>query len=90
MRSVLACRQRKISESRSYIETSIKVITFSRKKKDWISWEEKFLAKSKRQGYKEILLGKVEVLKSTDIFDPAIDEDKIRDLTSREEQTRLR
>jgi hypothetical protein len=90
MRSV-ACRQRKISESRSYIETSIKVITFSRKKKDWISWEDKFLAKSKRQGYKEILLGKLEVLKSTDIFDPAIDEqDKIRDLTSREEQTRLR
>ena len=39
-------------------ETAIKVIIFSGKVKDWLMWEEKFLAKNKKKGYKEILTGK--------------------------------
>jgi hypothetical protein len=71
-------RKRKMSESESYIETSIKVIAFSGKKKDLIKWEEKFISKSKCCRYKEILLGMLEVAKSTNSFDPAIDKDKIK------------
>jgi hypothetical protein len=54
------------------------VITFSGKKKDWIASEEKFLSKSKHRGFKEILLGKLVVPISTDILDPAIDQDKVK------------
>jgi hypothetical protein len=61
--------------SAKYYETSIRVITFSGKKKDWIAWEEKFFAKSKRCGYKDVLIGKVTIPKSTDVLDPA-DPDK--------------
>ena len=42
-------------------ETAIKVIIFSGKVKDWSMWEEKFLAKSKKKGYKEIITGKIKV-----------------------------
>ena len=49
-------------------EISIKVIGFSGKKKDWITWEEKFLSKAKRRGYKDLLLGKVEIPKSTAVL----------------------
>ncbi len=56
--------------SAKYYETSIRVITFSGKKKDWIAWEEKFLAKSKRRGYKDVLLGKTTIPKSTESLDP--------------------
>ena len=38
-------------------EKAIRVISFSGQKKDWPVWEEKFLAKARRQEYKEVLLG---------------------------------
>ena len=38
--------------------TSIKVIPFSGKAVDWPVWSEKFLARARRKGYKNILLGK--------------------------------
>jgi hypothetical protein len=61
-----------------YYEMSIRVITFSGKKKDWTAWEEKFLAKSKRRGYKDVLLGKITIPKSTENLDPADpDEEKL-------------
>ena len=44
---------------------SIKVIGFSGKKKDWITWEEKFLSKAKRRGYKDLLLGRAVIPMST-------------------------
>ena len=44
-------------------ETAIKVIFFSGKDRDWSMWEEKFLAKSKKKGYKEILTGKTKIPK---------------------------
>jgi hypothetical protein len=56
--------------SAKYYEMTIRVITFSGKKKDWIAWEEKFLAKSKRRGYKDVLLGKATIPKSTESLDP--------------------
>jgi hypothetical protein len=49
-------------------EISIKVIGFSGRKKDWITWEEKFLSKAKRRGYKDLLLGKVEIPMSTEVL----------------------
>jgi hypothetical protein len=64
--------------SAKYYETLIRVITFSGKKKDWIAWEEKFLAKSKLRGYKDVLIGKVTIPNSTDVLDPADpDEEKL-------------
>jgi hypothetical protein len=64
--------------SSKYYKTSIRVITFSGKKKDWIAWEEKFFAKSKRRGYKDVLLGKITIPKSTENLDPADpDEEKL-------------
>jgi hypothetical protein len=39
-------------------KTSIKVVTFSGKKKDWPTWEEKFLARASHRGYKHILMDK--------------------------------
>jgi hypothetical protein len=50
-------------------EISIKVIGFSGKKKDWITWEEKLLSKAKRRGYKDVLLlGKVEISESNTVL----------------------
>ncbi len=40
-------------------ETSIRVITFDGKKTTWPSWKEKFLARAKKKGYKDILTKKV-------------------------------
>ena len=57
-------------------ETSIKVIQFSGKTKDWAIWEEKFLAKAKRMGFKDVLLGKVIIPKSTEILDETVEGDK--------------
>jgi hypothetical protein len=48
------------------------------KKKDWIPWEEKYLAKSRRYGYKDLLLGKLTIPKSSVILDPVEDEDEYK------------
>ena len=37
------------------VELSIKIIPFSRKKEDWDIWEEKFLARASRKGYRRIV-----------------------------------
>jgi hypothetical protein len=44
-----------------YAESTIRVILFSGKKGDWLAWEERFLAKAKQKGFKELLLGRVEI-----------------------------
>ena len=41
--------------------SSIKVIHFSGKKVDWSVWSEKFLARAKMRGYRDILLGKEKI-----------------------------
>ena len=42
-------------------EQSVKIIPFSGKRKDWSAWEERFLARAKRKGFKEVLLGREEI-----------------------------
>jgi hypothetical protein len=49
-------------------EIKQKYVYFSGKKKDWIPWEEKYLAKSKRYGHKDLLMSKVTIPKSSDIL----------------------
>lgn len=84
-----ACRKRKMIESKSCVKTSIKLIIFSGKKNHWITWEEKLLAKSKHRGYREIMLRKLEVRKSTDILDMEIDEDKIKVLLGERRRSKV-
>jgi hypothetical protein len=55
-----------------------KYIYFSRKKLDWIPWEEKYLAKSKCYGYKYHLMGKVTISFTTNILNPVKDAEKIK------------
>ena len=60
------------------VEKTIRVLPFTGKKKEWGPWEEKFLAKAKRSGYKDVLLGNKEIPKASD----TVDEEgaKIKDL----------
>jgi hypothetical protein len=37
---------------------SIRVISFTGKKEDWPIWSVKFLARARRKGYRDVLLGK--------------------------------
>jgi hypothetical protein len=59
---------------------SIKGIGFSGKRKDWITWEEKFLWKARRHGYKDLLLGEVKIPESTTVLTVIVgsDEDEVR------------
>ena len=56
--------------------SAIRVLNFSGRKEDWPSWNEKFLAKAKRSGIKDVLLGKVEIPSSLDIIDEKTEEGK--------------
>ena len=56
--------------------SAIRVIPFSGKCDEWPSWSEKFLAKAKRFGFKDVLLGKVMIPKSTEEFDEESDDGK--------------
>ena len=40
-------------------EETIRIIVFDGKSSSWPAWEEKFLARAKRRGYKDLLLRKV-------------------------------
>jgi len=50
-------------------EKSLKVIAFSGKQDDWKFWEVKFLARARRKGFREILLGKETIPKDDEKFD---------------------
>jgi len=39
-------------------EKNVRVINFDGSKKNWSVWEQKFLARSRRKGYKDIIIGK--------------------------------
>ena len=47
-------------------EKSIKVIMFDGTSMMWRSWSEKFLARAKRRGYKELVVGSKTVPKKSD------------------------
>ena len=46
--------------------SAIRVLNFSGRKEEWPTWSEKFLAKAKRSGIKDVLLGKLEIPKTSD------------------------
>ena len=50
-------------------EKNLKVIAFSGKQDDWKFWEVKFLARARRKGFREILLGKETIPKDNEKFD---------------------
>ena len=50
-------------------ERTIRILPFSGKKEHWAVWEEKFLARAKRKGYKDMLLGKDKAPKDSDNTD---------------------
>jgi gag-polypeptide of LTR copia-type len=56
--------------------SAIGVLTFSGRKKEWPSWSEKFLAKAKRSGIKDVLLGRLEIPTSLDVIDEKTEEGK--------------
>jgi hypothetical protein len=56
--------------------SAIRVLNFSGRKEEWPSWNEKFLAKAKRSGIKDLLLGKVEIPTSLDVIDEKTEEGK--------------
>ena len=60
----------------SLSEKSIRVVTFSGKKKDWRMWSRQFLAIVGKREYKDILTGKVKVPAKSDVLDPTKDADK--------------
>jgi gag-polypeptide of LTR copia-type len=63
-------------------EHTIKVVLFSGRQHDWKIWEEKFMARAKRKGYRDLMLGRVPIPKSDDDLmnedDDTIDETKVK------------
>jgi len=45
------------------------VISFNGKQSEWAIWEEKFLARARRRGYKDIVLGKMAVALNSTVID---------------------
>ena len=58
---------------------SICVLNFSGRTADWEGWSEKFLARSKRRGYKRLLIGKDTVPTAEDYESAVAKNDKSRD-----------
>ena len=54
--------------------TPIRVIPFKGTKEEWPIWEEKFLARGRRKGYKSILRGTEKVPISTAVIDISTNE----------------
>jgi hypothetical protein len=49
--------------------STIRVIPFCGKSDEWPIWSEKFLAKAKRYGFKNVLIGKLSIPKADEEFD---------------------
>ena len=58
------------------IET-IRVLKFSGAKEDWSVWEEKFLARAKGKGYRDVLKGKTTVPDDSHVIDESTDAGKL-------------
>jgi hypothetical protein len=54
----------------------IKVIPFNGKSEEWPTWSEKFLAKARRYGFKDLFLGKVKVPRTDEDYDVESEEEK--------------
>ena len=57
--------------------SAIRVLNFIGKKEEWSKWSEKFLAKTRRSGIKDVLLGKVTIPKNNEEINKKTDEGKI-------------
>jgi gag-polypeptide of LTR copia-type len=55
---------------------TIRVIPFCGKVDEWLIWSEKFLAKARRSGFKDLLLGKLSIPKANEVFDVMSDKEK--------------
>jgi hypothetical protein len=56
--------------------SAIRVINFFGRKEEWPTWSEKFLAKVKRSGIKDVLFGKVSIPKILDVIEEKNEEGK--------------
>jgi gag-polypeptide of LTR copia-type/Zinc knuckle len=56
--------------------STICVIPFYGKSEEWPTWSEKFLAKSRRYGFKDVLLVKVKIPKTDEVYDMESEEGK--------------
>jgi hypothetical protein len=56
--------------------STFRVIPFCGKGDEWPIWSKKFLAKAKRYGFKDVILGKLSIPKIDESFDEASDEGK--------------
>jgi len=59
-------------------EKSLKVIVFSGKQDDWRFWEVKFLARARRKGFRELLLGKLTIPIDTEVLNDTVPAEKIK------------
>jgi len=57
--------------------SSIRILHFTGKKEEWSTWSEKFLAKARRSGTKDVFLGKVTIPKTTKEINKKTDDGKI-------------
>ena len=48
-------------------EMSLRYIPFKGKKEEWDMWSQKFLAKARKKGYKELLTGKLKMKEQDDV-----------------------
>ena len=62
--------------------SAIHVIPFYGKSDEWPTWSEKFLAKAKRYGFKDVLLGKVTIPKTDEVFNVESEKGKEMMMTS--------
>jgi hypothetical protein len=56
--------------------STISIIPFYGKSEEWHTWSENFLAKARRYGFKDLLLGKVKVPRTDEDFDMESEEGK--------------
>ncbi len=56
--------------------SAIRLLNFSGKTDEWPRWSEKFLAKAKRSGIKDVLLGKLEIPKTSDELEDKSEEEE--------------
>ena len=48
-------------------EKHVRLPLFNGDEKEWSAWEEKFSARARRKGYKDVLLGRVAVPKASEV-----------------------
>ena len=68
-----------MSDSKGEIKT-LRVIAFSGKEADWPFWSKKFLAKARRSGFRDILLGKATVPKEDEDVSADTKKTELREL----------